>query len=109
VVNPPNLVAPDGWVAFDRVFSKEALATALTAIAAGHQIQLFVSSTQCAQDRPMILDFQVNWGATSRAVLSQRIVPVRGTSRGREMNVRLLMRATLAILIAGVVSPMWCD
>jgi len=40
---------------------KEALAMALTAIAAGHQIQLFVSGTQCALSRPMILSFQVNW------------------------------------------------
>jgi hypothetical protein len=61
VTNPANCVATDGWVAIDPVFSKEALAMALTAIAAGHQVQFFVSSTQCAQNRPMILDFQVNW------------------------------------------------
>jgi hypothetical protein len=61
VVNPANCPATDGWVAIDPVFSKEALAMALTAIVAGHQVQIYVSSTQCAQNRPMILDFQVNW------------------------------------------------
>jgi hypothetical protein len=55
------VVKPANCVATDPVFSKEALATTLTGAAAGHQIQLFVSSTQCSQYRPMILNFQINW------------------------------------------------
>jgi hypothetical protein len=61
VVNPANCPATDGWVTADPVFSKEALAMALAAILAGHTVQIYVSSTQCAENRPMILDFQVNW------------------------------------------------
>jgi len=46
--NPANCPATDGWVAIDSVFSKVALAMALTAIAAGHQIQLVVSASRNA-------------------------------------------------------------
>jgi hypothetical protein len=48
-------------VAIDPVIYKEVLAMALSAVLAAHQIQIFVSSTQCANSRPMILDFTVNW------------------------------------------------
>jgi len=61
VLNPANCPAADGWIAIDPVISKEALAMALTAIAANHQVQFYVSSTQCARSRPMILSFQINW------------------------------------------------
>lgn len=30
-------------------------------ILAGHQMQLYISSTQRAENRPMVLDFQVSW------------------------------------------------
>jgi len=61
VVNPANCPAADGWVTVDPVISKEVLAMALSAVLAAHQIQIYVSSTQCANNRPMILDFTVNW------------------------------------------------
>ena len=61
VVNPANCAAADGWVTVDTVISKEVLAMALSAVLAAHQIQIYVSSTQCANNRPMILDFTVNW------------------------------------------------
>src|SRR5262249_20848472 len=57
VVNPANCPATDGWVTVDPVISKEVLAMALSAVLAAHPIQIYVSSTQCANNRPMILDF----------------------------------------------------
>ena len=59
VSNPANCPSADGYITTDPVIAKETLAIALTAIAGGHQIQVYVSSSQCAQNRPMILDFQV--------------------------------------------------
>ncbi len=57
VVNPANCPSVDGYVAIDPLISKEALAIAMTAITAGRQIQIYLSSTQCAQNRPMVLYF----------------------------------------------------
>ena len=60
LVNPANCVATDGWVAIDPALSEEVLAMALTAIAAGRPVHFYISSTQCAQNRPVILSLQVN-------------------------------------------------
>jgi len=56
-VNPANCPSTDGYITIDPAIVKESLASALTAIAAGRQVQIYVSSTQCVQGRPMILNF----------------------------------------------------
>lgn len=57
VVNPAGCPAGDGYITIDPAIVKESLAAALTAIAAGRQVQIYVSSTQCVQNRPMIINF----------------------------------------------------
>lgn len=59
ISNPANCPSADGYITTDSVIAKETLAIALTVIAGGHPVQVYVSSSQCAQNRPMILDFQV--------------------------------------------------
>jgi hypothetical protein len=61
VANPAGCPAGDGYVVSDPKIADEALAMALTAITASHTIQVYVSSSQCANSRPMVLDFQINW------------------------------------------------
>jgi hypothetical protein len=57
VVNPANCVAADGYVVNNAAITKSSLAIAITAITAGRPVRLYLSSTQCAQNRPMVLDF----------------------------------------------------
>jgi hypothetical protein len=60
IVNPAGCPAPDGYVIVDPIIARESLAITLTAITAGHPIQVFVSSTQCNNGRPTASIFQMN-------------------------------------------------
>jgi hypothetical protein len=59
--NPAGCPAPDGYVLADPKIVDESLSMALTAIAATHTITLYISGSLCSNNRPMILDFQINW------------------------------------------------
>ncbi len=59
-VNPANCAATDGYVVIDQTIAKESLAIALSAIVGSRHIELYLSSTQCAQNRPMVLDFTIS-------------------------------------------------
>lgn len=60
VVNPANCASPDGYVMTDSAIVNKALAAALTAIASGAPVAVYVSSSQCASDgRPLMENIQV--------------------------------------------------
>ena len=59
--NPFGCPAPDGYVVSDPKIVDEALAMALTAITTNHTITLYISGSACSNNRPMILEFQINW------------------------------------------------
>ena len=60
VVSPnPSCTALDGYMANDPVITNQILAMALTALATGASIKVYVSSTQCVDNRPAILNFVI--------------------------------------------------
>ena len=55
VVNPASCADTDEYGTNDTVVTHEVLAEALAALSSGEQIQLYLSSSQCVGNRPMIL------------------------------------------------------
>lgn len=59
VVNPANCSATDGYIAEDPVITNQTLSIALTALSTGAPIEIYVSGSQCSQNRPVILSMQI--------------------------------------------------
>jgi hypothetical protein len=57
--NPANCPATDGYETNDPVIANPTLAAALTALSSGTPIQIYVSSSLCVGNRPVILELQV--------------------------------------------------
>jgi hypothetical protein len=60
VVNPAGCTATDAYVTIDPVIANATYAGLLSALASGASVQFYVSSTACAENRPMILSFEIN-------------------------------------------------
>jgi len=60
VINPAGCAATDAYITVDPVIASATYAGLLSALAIGASVKFYVSGTQCAENRPMILSFQVN-------------------------------------------------
>lgn len=59
VSNPAGCSAPDAYVVSDPVIVNQIYATALTALATGSPVEIYVSGSQCTVNRPTILTMQI--------------------------------------------------
>lgn len=59
VINPAGCSAPDGYITEDPVIANAVYAGSLSALASGASVQLLVSTTQCAGNRPEIVNITI--------------------------------------------------
>jgi hypothetical protein len=59
VQNPAGCTSPDGYFVADPVITNASLAVVEAAIIGGHNIEVYVSSTQCTQSRPTVTIVQL--------------------------------------------------
>lgn len=59
ILNPANCTDADQYGTNDSVITNQVLATALSALASGYQLEVDVSTSACADDRPEIVGLEI--------------------------------------------------